>query len=98
VVALEMWRLRETEGLLNMEIAARVGRSARTVAQETKRLRILGYHVPKAAYRGADTRPSTASSADYACATLGREMAKLGVHPPDTGLPWRSASTRKAAA
>jgi hypothetical protein len=84
-----MWRLRETQGLLNIEIATIVGRTVNTVASETKRLRILGFAVPKAPYKRADERGSGAY-ADSTCAALARELAKAGVYPPDSGLPWRA--------
>jgi hypothetical protein len=86
---LEMWRLRETEGLLNKEIAERVGRSASTIATEFQRLRASGFSVPKAPYRGAERGPSHASYRDTQCEVLERELARLGVTPPDRGLPWR---------
>jgi hypothetical protein len=88
-VVLEMWRLREVEGLLNKEIAERVERSVHTVAVEFQRLRASGFAVPKAAYNGADQGPSRAAYRDTGAIVLERELAHRGVTPPDKGLPWR---------
>lgn len=96
-VALEMWRLREVEGLLNVEIAARVGAANVTVTTELYRLRAVGFAVAKSPYRGSDRRGNGAKHADAQCATLLRELAKLGVHPPDVGLPWRGPAAERAA-
>ncbi len=88
-----MWRLREREGLLNIEIACRVGRSVLTVQTEMNRLRVLGFAVPKADYNGHAKRPTTTTVADNSCPPLLRELAKVGVLPPDIGLPWRDPLT-----
>ncbi len=91
--ALEMWRLREVEGLLNREIAARLNVPATTVAAEMCRLRALGFAVPKAAYRGADRRSTEATFTSAENEALRRSLERLGVYPPDTGLPWRTQHT-----
>lgn len=96
-VALEMWRLRETEGLLNTAIAQRIGRTTYTVATELCRMRVLGFAVPKATYQGAGKRTTTPIHVDRSCAALMRELARMGVYPPDIGLPWRTATTREVS-
>ncbi len=97
-VALEMWRLREAEGLLNTEIAQRVNRSRLYVPSELYRLRAAGFSVPKAAYNGADKRDTTASVRDEQCDTLEAGLARLGVYPPDIGLPWREPTELRSVA
>lgn len=50
---LELWRLRVQEGLTNMQIAARVGRSKHSVAGELSRLRAIGFNVPGSPGQGS---------------------------------------------
>lgn len=76
-----MLDLRRTEGLGNIEIAARIGSTAATVATELKRLRALGWKFPAAAYKNAEARRVERPVADAKTVVLGRELAKRGITP-----------------
>lgn len=87
--ALEMWRLREVEQLNTKQIAERMYRPYLTVSQEMHRLRSAGFAVPGSPYNGAQKRVHAALRDDPEVRTLRAGLARLGVTPPDKGLPWR---------
>ena len=81
---LEMWRLRNDLGLLNTEIAERLGVSQQVVATELTRLRALGYEVRCSPYRGWDKRPTKASALSRNSRSLGRALEGGGIYPTRT--------------
>jgi AcrR family transcriptional regulator len=83
-LVLEMWRLREAEGLTNVGIGERLDVPPQTVATELSRLRALGFSVPLAPYRGADKRPSRACKLDKQCAPLAAALRERGITPEAT--------------
>lgn len=96
-LVLEMWRLRECEQLNNTAIAQRLGIARHSVAQELYRLRALGFAVPKSPYRGTQMRASAPRVVERSCASLERDLARMGIQPPDIGLPWRTTTTQETS-
>lgn len=80
-LVLEMWRIRRNEGLLNTQIAARLGVSVNTVTIELHRLRALGYHVPVSPYRRGGSPRSDRPVLDKSALSLRNELQRRGIHP-----------------